>query len=104
MSSKKTNKRKLKPIPKFKSDLEEANFWDTHSLVDYFDFSKGKWGRLNFADNVETVWPEKIKKDESATIRFQHDVMNRLKEYAASAGLSVSSLIRMWTIEKLQTI
>jgi predicted DNA binding CopG/RHH family protein len=27
--------KKLKPIPKFKNDKEEAKFWDTHSPMDY---------------------------------------------------------------------
>lgn len=28
-------KKKLKPIPKFKSQREEAEFWETHSPMDY---------------------------------------------------------------------
>ncbi len=31
---------KLKPIPKFKSEDEERDFWATHSSVDYLDWSK----------------------------------------------------------------
>lgn len=100
MNSKKGRNNKLKPIPKFKSDLEEAKFWDTHDLTEYFDFSKGYWGRLEFADNVEIVRAGNTKKSESVTIRFQSDLMKKLKEYAGSLGLSVSSLIRMWSIEK----
>lgn len=94
MNLKKLKKKELKPVPKFKNDLEEAIFWDTHSLADYFDFSKP----LNMRFVLEDT-----KKDESVTIRFQGDLMKKLKEYAASLGLSVSSLIRMWSIEKLTT-
>ncbi len=32
-------KRKLKPLPKFKSEKEEAGFWGTHDTTDYFDLS-----------------------------------------------------------------
>ena len=35
-------KPKLKPIPKFKSEDEEREFWDTHEALDYFDTSKGE--------------------------------------------------------------
>lgn len=32
--------KKLKPIPKFKNEKEEAKFWDTHDTTEYFDMSK----------------------------------------------------------------
>lgn len=32
--------KKLKPIPKFKNEDEEAEFWATHDSTDYFDISK----------------------------------------------------------------
>jgi hypothetical protein len=33
-------KKKLKPIPKFKKEQDEREFWNTHDTTDYFDFSK----------------------------------------------------------------
>ena len=33
-------KKKIKPIPKFKNEDEEREFWDTHDVTDYFDTSK----------------------------------------------------------------
>lgn len=30
---------KIKPIPKFKNEDEERDFWDTHDTTDYFDMS-----------------------------------------------------------------
>lgn len=35
-------KKKLKRIPKFKSEAAEAKFWATHSSTDYIDWSKAK--------------------------------------------------------------
>jgi predicted DNA binding CopG/RHH family protein len=32
--------KKIKPIPKFKNEDAERDFWATHSAVDYFDFSR----------------------------------------------------------------
>ena len=29
--------KKIKPIPKFKNEDEERNFWDTHDTTEYFD-------------------------------------------------------------------
>lgn len=31
--------KKIKKIPKFKSEDEERNFWDSHDLTDYFDMT-----------------------------------------------------------------
>ncbi|MFI5270916.1 MAG: CopG family antitoxin [Candidatus Saccharimonadales bacterium] len=32
--------KNLKPIPKFKSLDEEADFWDTHDSTEYVDWTK----------------------------------------------------------------
>ncbi|HKF99794.1 MAG TPA: CopG family antitoxin [Xanthobacteraceae bacterium] len=34
--------KKLKPIPRFKSEAEERAFWESHDTVDYFDLSKAQ--------------------------------------------------------------
>ncbi len=90
-----TKNKTLRPLPKFKTDLEEAVFWDTHSLTDYFDFSKPLNMRFELAGT---------EKEETLTFRLQKNLKAQLEKIAKSLGLSVSSLIRMWTIEKLRTI
>lgn len=89
----KNQKKKLKPIPNFQSDEEEATFWDTHSLVDYFDFTKFK--------RVRFVLDEDAKKEKSLTVRLQPELIDQIKKTARNIGLSTSSLARMWFIEKL---
>lgn len=34
--------KNLKKIPQFKTDEEEAQFWDTHDTTDYIDWSKAQ--------------------------------------------------------------
>ena len=34
--------KQLKKIPKFKTEKEEAHFWDTHDTTDYIDWRKAK--------------------------------------------------------------
>lgn len=34
--------KKFKQIPNFRNEDEERKFWDTHSSVDYIDWSKAK--------------------------------------------------------------
>ncbi len=92
MNSKKIKKKIFKKVPKFKTDLEEAVFWDTHSLADYYDFSKGKKGGF--------VLEKDIKKEKSVTIRLQGDLIKKVKRMANKVGLSTSSFLRMWIIEK----
>ena len=84
--------KKLKTVPNFKSLKEEAIFWDNHSLADYYDFSKLKRTRFEFVGD---------DKEESLTFRLQKGFKKKLDELADNLGLSVSALIRMWTIEKL---
>ena len=34
------SKKKLKPIPNFRTEAEERKFWETHDSTDYVDWSK----------------------------------------------------------------
>lgn len=57
---------KMKKIPNFKNEEEEANFWDTHDTTEYFDikmlfkpnFSKSKvfYQDNNFQSNRIITW------------------------------------------------
>ena len=38
--------KKLKPIPRFRSEAEERKFWETHDTTDYLDWSKAQRVRL----------------------------------------------------------
>ena len=86
-------KRKKEIIPKFKSLEEEANFWDAHSFADY-------WGEFK---DVKVIIDLKKPKDDTLIVRLQKGFRNQLEKIARSKGLNVSTLARMWLIEKLQT-
>lgn len=87
-------KKKVSRIPKFKSIEEEANFWDTHSFADYWD---------EFKDVKVIVDLEKPRTD-TLIVRLQKSFKKQLEKIAKSKGLNVSTLARMWLMEKLQTI
>lgn len=55
-------KKKLKPIPDFKNEDEEFEFWATHDTTEYFDYSKAK--RAVFPDLKRTPL-EKLRKIQS---------------------------------------
>lgn len=85
-------KKKKSKIPEFKSIEEEAKFWDTHSFADY-------WDELEDVDIVREV--DKPRK-ETLVLRVQKNFKDRLKKTARKKGLNVSTLARMWLMEKLQ--
>lgn len=87
-------KKKKSKIPEFKSIEEEAKFWDTHSFADY-------WDEL---EDVDIVWEVEKPRKESLVLRVQKDIKDRLKKEARKRGLNLSTLARMWLIEKLQTL
>jgi hypothetical protein len=38
--------KKLKPIPHFRSEAEEREFWESHDSADYLDWSKAQRARF----------------------------------------------------------
>ena len=38
--------KKLKTVPKFRSEAEERTFWESHDTADYFDLSKAQRARF----------------------------------------------------------
>ena len=85
-------KKKISKIPKFKTYGEEASFWDTHSLSDYWD---------EFED-VDIVFELHKPKDDTVVVRLQKGLKSKLEAAARSKGLNTSALARMWLMEKLQ--
>ncbi len=78
---------KNKPIPKFKSYKEEANFWDTHNTIEYFDYSK-----------AIVVDP---KKKDVLTIKLSSTDRNVIRKIAKEKRLSSSALVRTWIAENI---
>ena len=46
-------KKKLKPVPKFRKEQDEREFWTTHDTTDYFDYSKSNRVEIEFDSGVE---------------------------------------------------
>ena len=83
---------KTKPkrrIPDFKSDKEAAEFWDTHDLEDYAD-------ELVEAKDVCFKRPRK----QVVAVRLDPPLLRRVKALALEKGISFSTLIRMWIVER----
>lgn len=79
------------PIPKFKTIEEEATFWDTHSFADYWDAKK--MVKLNY---------ELEPKKSVIHIKVGEGLKEKIERVARTKDISVSALIRMWTVENLR--
>ena len=84
--------KRKEPIPEFKSREEEANFWDTHDVGEY----------LNDFNRVDVELQLEKPKEENIVVRVQKPIKERLERIARRKGLNISSLTRMWIMEKLQ--
>lgn len=87
-------KKKKSKLPNFDKMTyeEEANFWDTHSFTEFEDE----------LEDVEIVFELDKPRDETLVVRMQKNFKNRMEKIARSKGLNVSTLARMWLIEKIQ--
>lgn len=81
------------PIPEFKNIQEEAAFWDTYDVGEYLD---------DFA-RVDIELQLGKPKEENIVVRVQKPIKDRLERIARRKGLNISSLTRMWIMEKLQS-
>ena len=87
-------RKKSKPIPKFKREEEEREFWQTHDTTDYFDFSKENRVEIEFDEGVEAP-------DKSISLRLSREMLNDLKVLANKKDVPYQSLIKVYLAEKI---
>ncbi|KKQ53084.1 MAG: hypothetical protein US72_C0003G0023 [Microgenomates group bacterium GW2011_GWC1_38_12] len=84
--------KKPKPVQPFKSLEEETDFWDTHDLSAVVKNPKISISKLLLLEP---------KKEVVMTLRVQKSVKEKIENLAKIKGLNVTTLARMWLIEKL---
>ena len=87
-------KKKIKPVPKFKNEQDERNFWSTHDTTEYFDFSKSSRVEIEFDPGIEA--PVK-----SISLRVPREMLNQLKVLANKKDIPYQSLIKVYLAEKI---
>lgn len=78
-------------IPQFKTEQEEADFWDSHDSTDFLDETE--------AINVTFVDARPSMKQIS--LRLDPSVIDQLKSLAVDKGIGYQTMIRMWVMERL---
>ena len=84
--------KKLKKLPKFKSEDEERDFWDTHSPLDYVDWSKAR--RL--------ILPNLKPSRTTISLRLPDYLLNELKVLANKRDVPYQSLLKIFLAERIQ--
>lgn len=78
-------------IPKFKNIAQEADFWDKNDITDFLPKMK----------EVKVKFSPKILKEENIVIRVQPKMKKRLELLAENNGVTLSTMLRMWFVERL---
>jgi predicted DNA binding CopG/RHH family protein len=87
-------KKKVRPVPKFRKEQDERNFWNTHDTTEYFDFSKSKRVEIEFDPGIEA--PVK-----SISLRLPREMLNELKMLANKKDIPYQSLIKVYLVQKI---
>jgi predicted DNA binding CopG/RHH family protein len=84
--------KKLKPIPRFRSEAEERKFWETHDSTDYLDWSKAQ--RVQF--------PNLKLSTTAISLRLPQGLLDSIKIAANKRDVPYQSLIKVWLTEKIE--
>ena len=85
--------KKLKSIPKFRSEAHERRFWETHDSGSYVDWSKAERARF----------PNLKPSTASISLRLPVILLERIKVAANKRDVPYQSLIKTWLAEKTGT-
>lgn len=82
---------KLKRIPKFESEAEEREFWETHDTTEYFDSAK----------MIRARFPNLKPSTRSISLRLPISLLDSIRIEANKRDVPYQSLIKIWLSEKL---
>jgi hypothetical protein len=86
------NKKQVDPIPDHFNSIEEAGeFWDEHSLADYWDQTK----EVYFDIEIE---------EEPRYIVLERKLAKKINEWAKKEKVSPEILVNLWVSEKIQLL
>lgn len=84
-------KKQFKPIPKFKNEDEEREFWATHDTTEYFDTARP----------VELDLSKLKPSTESISLRLPGYLLTRIKELANAKDVPYQSLMKIFLAERV---
>lgn len=85
--------KKLKKIPKFKNEAEEARFWVTHDSTDYVDWNKAV---------LNMKFPNLKPSTESISLRLPVFLLLDIKQLANKKDVPYQSLMKIFLAERVK--
>jgi predicted DNA binding CopG/RHH family protein len=85
-------KKKLKPIPRFKNEDEEREFWSKNDSTEYIDWSTAQ----------RVVFPNLKYSTKSISIRMPSSILDRIKAMANERDVPYQSLIKMILADRVE--
>ena len=82
---------KTKRLPEFKTVEEEAVFWETNSIADFWDALEPVSEPLEVAGKKRLL-----------SVRLGERDMDALRQQASRNGLGTGTLARVWILERLR--
>jgi len=82
-------KKNLKPIPHFRSERAEREFWQTVDSTEYVDYSRAR--RVSFPNLKLSSRP--------ITIRLPQTLIDKVKIKAHQRDIPYQSLIKQWIFQ-----
>ena len=93
----------MKKIPKFKTEEEEARFWDTHSPLDYPGEFMDVKAPFEFAPALlKKAAERRAERKRLLTLRMGRQQIDLAKLIAHWKGLGYQTQIRIWVIEGIR--
>ena len=87
----KSRLRQRKPIPSFRSEKEEREFWETHDTTDYVDWSQGRIVRI----------PKLKPTTTTISLRLPAPLLADLKALANKRDVPYQSLLKVFVAERV---
>ncbi len=78
--------KRLKPIPKFKTEAKEAKFWNSHDSTQYIDWLKAPRG----------VFPNLKPTSQPISLRIPSHIVARVKVKANELDVPYQSLMKQY--------
>jgi predicted DNA binding CopG/RHH family protein len=86
-----TRRPTIKPTPRFRSEAEEREFWDTHDTTEYVDWSRA----------TRAVFPNLKPSTETISLRLPASLLAELKTLANKRDVPYQSLLKVYLAERV---
>lgn len=84
--------KKLKKMPKFRDEEQEAQFWSRHDSTEYVDYSKAR----------RTLFPSLRPSTETISLRLPKSLLDHLKMLANKRDVPYQTLLKAFLADRVE--